>query len=347
MKRYIRLRIVAVFAVCMLFLAACGAPALQSSAPTAAPVVQASVAPTIAPQSTPLSISAAETTVALTTAAAPVTITDDLSRNVTLNTTPQRIISLAPSVTEILFAVGAGSQVVGDTKYCNYPPEADALPEIGGFSAKSISVESIVGLQPDLVIAGTTNQKSVVDALEQLSVPVVVLAPDSFDAVYRSITQVGTITGHTQEAEKVVAAMQKRVEAVTTTIASVPVTDRPSVFWEVYNDPLTTSGPNTFIGQMIELVGATNVFADATEDYPQVNAEAIIERNPAVILGPSSQSGVFSAEAIAQRPGWTDIQAVRDGRVYTLDGDSTSRPGPRLADGLEALAKALYPAVFP
>lgn len=313
------------------------APAVPTTAPTAEPTQPPTAEPTAAPTQAP--------TQALTQAKG-LTITDDLGRSVTLDVTPQRIVSLAPSVTEILFAVGAGAQVVGDTKYCNYPPEADALPEIGGYSAKSISVEAVVGLKPDLVIAGTASQKTVVESLEKLGVPVIALAPGSVDAVYESITQIGAITGHGEQAATTVAEMQQRISAVTAKVATLPAEKRPTVFWEVFDDPLTTSGPGTFIGQLIELAGATNVFADATEAYPQVSLETVVERNPAVILGPVSQREKLTPELIGQRPGWATIAAVQGGRVYLLDGDIVSRPGPRLAEALEALALALYPELF-
>jgi iron complex transport system substrate-binding protein len=277
---------------------------------------------------------------------AAITITDDRERTLTFSAPPQRIVSLAPSVTEILFAVGAGPQLVGRTAYCNFPPEAAALPEIGGFSASSISVEAIVGLQPDLVIAGSASQLEVLDALDALQVPTLLLAPDSFAAVYENIVQLATITGHEAEGSQVVASMEARVAAVTETVASIPPEQRPTVFWQVYNDPLITAGPQTFIGQLIELAGATNIFADASEDYPQISAEAVAERDPVVILGPASQREALVTEQIAVRPGWAELRAVRDGRIYLLDEDIVSRPGPRLADALEQVAAALYPEVF-
>jgi iron complex transport system substrate-binding protein len=277
---------------------------------------------------------------------AAITITDDRERTLTFSAPPQRIVSLAPSVTEILFAVGAGPQLVGRTAYCNFPPEAAALPEIGGFSASSISVEAIVGLQPDLVIAGSASQLEVLDALDALQVPTLLLAPDSFAAVYENIVQLATITGHEAEGSQVVASMEARVAAVTETVASIPPEQRPTVFWQVYNDPLITAGPQTFIGQLIELAGATNIFADASEDYPQISAEAVAERDPVVILGPASQREALVTEQIAVRPGWAELRAVRDGRIYLLDEDIVSRPGPRLADALEQVATALYPEAF-
>jgi iron complex transport system substrate-binding protein len=129
-------------------------------------------------------------------------------------------------------------------------------------------------------------------------------------------------------------------------VAAIPAEARPTVYWEVYDDPLTTAGPATFIGQLIDLAGATSSFADASEEYPQVSAEAVFARDPQVILGPDSQGMKLSPDTIAQRPGWADVRAVRDGRIYLLDGDIVSRPGPRLADALEALVAVLYPESF-
>lgn len=269
--------------------------------------------------------------------------TDALGRTVALPAVPQRIVSLAPSVTELLFAIGAGEQVVGVTTFCNYPAEAESLPEIGGFSAKTISIEAIVALKPELVIAGTASQQPVVEALEQLNIPVFVLAPTTLEEVYSGLTQLGAITGNAEQAAEVTATMHKRVDAVVARVATIPADQRPTVFYEVFDEPLMSSGPQTFIGQLLDLAGAANIFGDATEDYPQISAEVIIERNPAVIVAPSSHADRVTPELLAARPGWEAIRAVQEKRVYIIDGDIVSRPGPRLADALEALAAALYP----
>jgi iron complex transport system substrate-binding protein len=118
------------------------------------------------------------------------------------------------------------------------------------------------------------------------------------------------------------------------------------VFWEVFDEPLTTAGSHTFIGQMIQLAGATNIFGDVQENYPQVSAELVVERNPDIILGPTTQSAKLTPDLVAQRPGWDKITALRNQRIYLLDSDITTRAGPRLADALEALAKVLYPELF-
>lgn len=278
--------------------------------------------------------------------AAALAVTDSLGRRVVLDAAPARIVSLAPSVTETLFAIGAGPRVVGVTTFCNYPPAADALPEVGGMTAKTISVEAIVDLTPDLVIAGADSQQPVVEALGQLGIPAVVLAPKSFEEVYASIEQAGYLTGNAPGAAAVVADMRARVEAVTAAVAGIPAEERPTVFYEVFDEPLMTAGPGTFIGQMIALAGGESIFADASEDYPEVSAEAIVERDPDVILGPDSHADKLTPELVAARPGWGELGAVRAGRVHLLDGDIASRPGPRLADALEAVARALHPGRF-
>jgi iron complex transport system substrate-binding protein len=299
--------------------------ALALSACAAAPAAQAptSPPPTAAPTATPM-------------------ITDALGRQVAIPAPVKRIVSIAPSITEALFAIGAGPQVVGDTKYCNYPPEADALPKIGGFTPDTISVESIVALSPDLVIGGSKVQAPVAEALAKLKIPALIFDPKTFEEVYSNIEQLGALTGRADAAGAVVANMRARVAAVQQRVAKIPTDKRPTIFYEVFDAPLMTAGPSTFIGQMIGLAGATSIFADTSEEYPQVSAEAIVTRDPAVIVGPSSHGDKLTPAQVAARPGWEKIRAVRDGRIYLLNEDIVSRPGPRLADALEALADALY-----
>jgi iron complex transport system substrate-binding protein len=329
-------------------LAACGAtPA--APAPTAVPAMptvapEPTTAPTVAPE--PTALPAATESTAVPAASAERTVSDTLGREVTLNGVPTRIVSLAPSVTEILFAIGAGPQVVGVTTFCNFPPEADALPEVGGFSVSTISIESIVDLQPELVIAGAASQLAVAEALEPLGIPTMIMTPDDLEGVFANIEQLGTITGNEDQAAATLAEMRARIDAVAATVADIPAEERPSVFWEVFDEPLMTAGPNTFIGQLLDIAGTENIFADASEDYPQISAEAIVERNPAVIMGSDTHAEKLTPELVAARPGWIEIAAVRDGRIYLINGDISSRPGPRLADALEAIVRALYPEYF-
>lgn len=280
-------------------------------------------------------------------AAFPLTLTDDLGREVTVETKPQRIVSLAPSHTEILFAVGAGEQVVGVTTYCNYPQEAQTREQIGGFSAETISVEKIIALEPDLVLSTGKLHETVMEVLEQTGVTVYAGDPETFDQVYASIEAIGQMTGHNEEATHLVAQVKERVAAVESVVAEIPDGERPTVFWETWDDPLMTAGPTTFAGQMIEKGGGVNLFADVTERYSEISIEEVIKRNPDAIMGPDTHGEALTADQVATRPGWETIKAVQDGRIYVFDGDITSRAGPRIVDGLEMIAHALHPDRFP
>jgi iron complex transport system substrate-binding protein len=305
---------------------------LAACAPAATPTPVPPTATPVPPTPTPIAF--------------PVTLTDDLGRKVALSAVPRRIVSLAPSNTEILFAVGAGDQVVGVTKFCNYPPEAQTREQVGGFVAKTISVEKIVALKPDLVLSAGKIQQPVIEALERAGIPVFDLSPKTFDGVYANIETVGRLTGHGAEAARVVAQMKERVAAVTAKAKTVPEANRPKVFYEVWHEPLMTAGPSTLIGQMITLAGGVNLFADVTEDWPQVSTEEVMKRDPDVILAPDSHGQELTPEKIQARPGWGNIKAVRQGRIVLVNGDIVSRPGPRLANALEATARGLYPDLF-
>jgi iron complex transport system substrate-binding protein len=276
----------------------------------------------------------------------PLTVTDGAGRQVTFDAAPEHIVSLSPSNTEILFAVGAGELVVGDTEYCDYPSEAALLPKVGGYSADSISIETILSLEADLVLADGSGQEAVIEALEQADVHVIALDAASLEEVYANIEMVGKITGHAVDATTLVDDMKARVAVVEEKVASIPEEDRVTVFWEIWDEPLMTAGPNTFIGQMIEMAGGVNIFAGLTEDYPQVSAEEVVESNPAFILGPDSHGDKLIAEQLAVRPGWDQIDAVMNNNIFLIDGNISSRPGPRIVDALEAIATSLYPDLF-
>lgn len=337
----------------IVMLAACGANSV--STPTQSPATTAAktaAAPTTAPATQAPAATTAEPATQATTEASgaqtayPLTVTDGLGRSVTIDAQPERIVSLAPSNTEILFEIGAGEQVIGVTEFCDYPAEAAQREQIGGFSAKTISVEKIVALKPDLVLSADESQQPIIDALVQLQIPVVAFKATSFEDVYANITLIGQITGQEAGANETVTYMQQRVAAVTDKVADVPQDERPTVFWEVWDEPLMTAGPKTFIGQMIELAGGENLFADVTEEYPQISAEAVAQRNPDIVLGPDDHADKLTAEEISARPGWDATGAVQNDRFAIIDGDIVSRPGPRLVEGLEQVAAALHPEVF-
>jgi iron complex transport system substrate-binding protein len=318
-------------------LAACAGEAQTPSEVPTVSSVSAVTSPTMQPTAT---------TEPTAIPAFPMTITDGAGREVTLEATPERIISLSPSNTEILFAVGAGDSVVGDTDYCNYPEEAAGLQKVGGYSADSISIETIVSLDPDLVLADASGQETIIEALERSNIPVIAVKSSSFEDVYANIEMIGTASGHKDEATALVDEMKARVAAVTEKIKDIPEADRPTVFWEVWDEPLMTIGPNTFTSQTIEMAGGVNIFADLSEDYPPVSDEEVVNRNPDFIMGPDSMGEKLTTSELASRPGWDKINAVINNHIVLLDGDISSRPGPRIVDALETIAKALYPDLF-
>ena len=274
------------------------------------------------------------------TPVAPITVVDDVGNTVTLNTEPQRIISLAPANTEILYALGLGDRVVGVTEYCNYPPEAAEKPKVGGFS--DVDLEQVVGLEPDLVLATSLHTSEVVPALQERGVPVFVADPQTVLGVLETIRTIGHITGEDQAAAALTSQMQERINAVQETIKDAP---RPRVFWEL-GPELYTAGPGSFLNDLIVMAGGENVAADAESPWPQLSLEAIVLKDPAIVVLADHNYGE-TAETVTQRPGWGNITAVREGRIVELtDDDIFSRPGPRIVEGLEFLAQAFHPDLF-
>jgi len=271
---------------------------------------------------------------------------DGLGREVTIELPVEKVVSLAPSNTEILYAVGAGDKVVGVTEYCNFPEEALEIEKIGGFSADTMSIETIVSLEPDVVFAYGDRQDDIIAALEELEITVYVLYPSDMIDVFYNIFTVGQITGNEEEAEAVITDMENRTAAVVETVAEIEDKDKVLVFWEIFDEPLMTTGPTTFIGQLIEMAGGTNIFADLEGEYLQINAEEVIARNPQAIMGSDTHGEKLTPDMVGARPGWDQIDAVVSERIHLIDGDIVSRAGPRLADALEAIALALYPELF-
>jgi len=186
----------------------------------------------------------------------------------------------------------------------------------------------------------------VIDALEAAGITVYSVKANNFDDVYANLELVGMLTGNEAVAEGVVNDMKSRIAAVEEKIGTVPQEERPTVFWEIWDEPLLTSGPNTFSAQMVGIAGGINIFPELTEDYPQISVEEVVSRNPDVIMGPDTHGDKLIVGELATRPGWEGITAIKNGRVYLIDGDSSSRPGPRLADALEEIAASLYPDLF-
>ena len=269
----------------------------------------------------------------------PDTTPDSVAETITTDAAadaPQAIISLSPSSTEQLFAIGAGAQVIAVDEYSDYPAEAlDKPHDLSGFEP---NVEAIAALQPDLVVM---ESPAIQEQLEALGITVfVALAPATFDDLYTQIEQLGAATGHVGEAAELVGQMQTDIEAA---LAAVPAPAEPLSMYHELDSTYYSVTSGTFIGQVYSLFGLTNI-ADGVEpgnDYPQLNAEYIISSAPDVIFLADTKYSGESADTVAARAGWDAIPAVANGNVVAMDDDIASRWGPRIIDYIKAVSAAL------
>ena len=316
-----------------LVVAACGG----SSAPANEPV-ESSI-PTLAPAEMQ------DPTVEPTEDVYPLTFVDGMGREVVLPGSAQRIVSIAPSNTEILFAIGAGDQIVGRDEVSDYPPEALAIASIGSTYGE-LNTEAILALEPDLVLAATITSPEQVQTLEVLGIPVFLLAnPEDFSGLLENIKIVGILTGHETEAEALAAGLHERIEVVTQKAADAGLV---SVFYEVDGtDPTApwTTGAGTFQDVLIGLVGGENIAVDIA-GWGQMSLEEIVTRDPQVVIFGEGPWVPTTVESYSDRSGWGEIAAVVDGRVYGIDTNLVDRPGPRLVDALEEMALMIHPELF-
>jgi len=272
---------------------------------------------------------------------------DGLGTEIELSGAAQRIVSLAPSNTEILFALGAGNQLVGRDSFSDYPSEALQIQDVGG-GFGNLDVEPIIALQPDLILASPLTAAEQVQGLRDLGLTVFVLPnPLQFDDLYTNLMTVASLTGRIQEAETLIVQLKQRVQSVDEKLSGIA--RRPLVFYEIDGtDPNApwTAGPNTFIDMLITRAGGLNFGHDLQGDWVQVSLEEILRRDPELILLGDAIWGGVTVEAVMARPGWGELSAVKNQRVYPFDDNIVSRPGPRLVDGLEALAKLFHPDRF-
>jgi len=275
----------------------------------------------------------------------PLVIVDGLGREVSISKPPETIISLAPGNTEILFALGLMDKVIGVSEYCNYPPEVQNKPKVGGFS--TINIEKVVSFEPDLILATGGVQEEAARNLERLGLTVISLDAKRIGDVLENILLVGKVTGRVESAKRLRSNLEERIRTVANKTGDLPDTQRPRVFYEVQYDPLMTAGPGTFIDDLIHLAGGTNIAWDSLAKYPVYNLEILIERNPEVIIISFWHGSIASSvEGAKVRKRWKIIDAVKNNRVYGIHADLVSRPGPRIADGLEEIAKYIHPELF-
>jgi len=297
----------------LLFLVSCGATAV-APAPTASPSPSA--------------------------AAYPLTVVDDRGKSLTLTAAPTRIVSFAPSATEIVFALGAGDRIIATDDFSDFPAEAKTLPKLGGVRT---SPEKIVALKPDLILAiSSGNLPAQLDSLQQ---PLFIFDPSDIDGVYKNIETVGRMVGREARAREITSDMRARIAAIADKAKGAP---KVRVLHEVDStDParIYVAGPRNFIDSIITICGGTNVAADAPVKFPRLSAEEVVARAPEIIVLADFRFGT-TPEMVIGRPGWGSIPAVKSRAIYPIDDDLVSRPGPRLVLGFEAYAKLLHPEIF-
>ncbi len=270
-----------------------------------------------------------------------VTYKDSLGREVTLKGEPQRIITLAPSITEILYFLSLGDRVVGVTKFSYYPPEAKLKPKVGSYI--DLNVERIIGLAPDLVI-GTAdgNQPGIVDLLEQAGIAVFIVNPRNIRQTIDTVAIVGRLCGVPEKANSLSAQLSQRVDRILDRTRS---RRKPLVFLQINLKPIMTVNKNTFLHDLIQLAGGRNMTEDEPITYPRISLEEVIRKKPEVIIISSMERGGRFEAARLEWLKWTSIPAVKDGRVHLIDSDLIDRPSPRIIEGLEAMARFIHPEV--
>jgi len=272
----------------------------------------------------------------------PLTITDATGKTITIEKAPQRIVSTSPAETEILFALGLGEQVVGVSDYDDYPAEAKEKPKVGGVVKPN--EEAILSQSPDLVIGGISMDKQVAEKMQSLGLPMYITHPSSVEDIMNNILTMGKITNRQAQAEEIVAGMKADIAYVTETVQNVKPEERKKVYLEFA--PGWTVGKGEFMDELITIAKGVNIAAD-TQGWNQINEEKILQENPDVILYASGmtdeQTGKKLEQIIRSRSGWDTITAIKEEKLYGMDENMLSRPGPRITKGLIEVAKAIYP----
>lgn len=281
-------------------------------------------------------------------APAPVVISlvDGLNRTVTLQGPAKRIVSLAPSNTELLYEVGAGAQVIGRDDFSDFPVEVKALPSVGG-SMGNYDLNAIAALKPDLILAAQINTPEQVKSLENMGLTVFYLNnPEHMVGLYENMKAVGTLTGKTDQAASLVESLQLRIKTIVDKLPAI--TTHYKVYYELdATDPTTpfTAGPGSYINTLLEIAGDQNIGAALKVPFGTISSEEVIKQNPDFILLGDAAFGV-TIESVEQRPGWSAINAVKNKNVYVFDNNVVSRPTARIVDAIEMLARLIHPDIF-
>jgi len=269
----------------------------------------------------------------------PVTVVDSIGRSVTLESEPQKIISLSPAITEILFAIGVGDKIAGVTDYCDYPAKALKKPRVGSF--KEPNMEVIISSQPEVVFVSAGIQEQFAKQFNDLGIKVIALDANNFEQVLDNIKLAGRVAGAGPKSLEVARDMGERMDAVKETVAQSKTS--PSVFFEVWDDPLMTAGPGSFIDDLITKAGGTNIAGDANKEFAEFSLEALIDRNPDIYI---LNDHAHTPEDIKKRSGYEGSKAIRNNNVYSIEDDLVTLPGPRIIEGLEQMARIIHPEAF-
>ncbi|MBI2854017.1 MAG: cobalamin-binding protein [Chloroflexi bacterium] len=277
----------------------------------------------------------------------PGNLTDDFRRTVDISYVPQRIVSLAPSATEMLFSLGLGDRVVGVDKFSDYPAEATAKDKVGGFS--EVDIEKVVSLRPDLVVAADIHKKEVIPALEKLGVKVIGLDAATLDGTLADIKLLGKVAGKEKEAQRLASGLESRIKAVAAKTQALSTSQRPRVLMVIWHDPIWTAGNSTLDNDLITRAGGTNIASDLNK-YQTLALEKVIERDPEIVIvvtghGDEKDTSFLWAKS---EPRLANISARRNSppKVFQANADITTRSTPRAIDGLETLAKLIHPELF-
>jgi iron complex transport system substrate-binding protein len=277
----------------------------------------------------------------------PMTVTDDLGRTVVIDKAPLRIVSLAPSNTEILFDLGLSDKVVGDTLYCDYPEAAKSITKVGGYS--DIDIEKVVSLNPDLILAEDIHKAEVIPALERLGFKVYALVPHNLNEIMDSVSTIGRIAGANNEAKTIVNDMQKRINTITDKTAKLTAAQKSRVLYVIWQEPLMSSGTDTPIYEMITKAGGISIVQNQT-GFPTLSLESVIGGDPQVVIcnvDSSFPGGDAPLVFVQNEPRLKTIAAVMTGKVYGINASLTNRPVPRIIQGFEWMAAMIHPELFP
>jgi iron complex transport system substrate-binding protein len=273
----------------------------------------------------------------------PLTVKDQTGQSFTFAKPATKIVSLAPGNTEIAFSIGLDNNIIGDTTYCDYPAAAVTKPKMGGFS--TANTELIVAAQPDLILTSNLHVAKVVPQLQTLlpNTAIFTLDPRNLQDILDAIILVGKITDHLKQATEQVATLQSKINSVTSKTQTLSIAQKPKVLYVLYPDPLMTVGADTPQYQLINLAGGISISQGMANGYPTMSTEALVAANPDIIITSGMGTAGSAKDMMLNNPQLKTVNAIKNSKVFDIDGNILQRMGPRLADGLLAMAQVIHP----